>query len=265
MYLISYTVFWIASFLTDFIVLGFFLLLIPETMPDTLRKPLDMWDLNPFVYYWRAIKITMKYPLLMGILPCIFIGSFAGAGMGAVAVNQLWVGVLKFTQPEGLVPQLIGLICGIPANIIGAIVIPRIGVWPAIFFGNSVGTVLGLLTTLWPIWWLNQHHPGADGHPGGDCWGADALAICGDGQCESPPPSPSPRGPTAACCLLTRGPRWFGTGDCPADDHWWTCLHHQKALYWAKWGGTVTGTIIGSFIGAISGPATTAMISMQVA
>ena len=31
------------------------------------------------------------------------------------------------------------------------------------------------------------------------------------------------------------------------------CLHHQKALYWAKWGGTVTGTIIGSFIGAISG------------
>ena len=223
-------------------------------MPDSLRRPLDIWDLNPFVYYWRAIKITMKYPLLMGILPCIFIGSFAGAGMGAVAVNQLWVGVLKFTQPEGLVPQLIGLICGIPvrplaaicrhlpavlplanqvsstprvrlqANIIGAIVIPRIGVWPAIFFGSSVGAVLGLLTTLWPIWWLNQHHPGADGHPGGDCWGADALAICGDGQ-------------------------W----DCPADDHWWTCLHHQKALYWAKWGGTVVGTVVGSFIGAISG------------
>ena len=58
----------------------------------------------------------MKYPLLMGILPCIFIGSFAGAGMGAVAVNQLWVGVLKFTQPEGLIPQLIGLICGIPVR-----------------------------------------------------------------------------------------------------------------------------------------------------
>ena len=102
--------------------------------------------------------------------------------------------------------------------------IPRIGVWPAIFFGSSVGAVLGLLTTLWPIWWLNQHHPGADGHPGGDCWGADALAICGDGQ-------------------------W----DCPAGDHWWTCLHHQKALYWAKWGGTVVGTVVGSFIGAISG------------
>ena len=85
-------------------------------MPDSLRRPLDMWDLNPFVYYWRAIKITMRYPLLMGILPCIFIGSFAGAGMGAVAVNQLWVGVLKFTQPEGLVPQLIGLICGIPVR-----------------------------------------------------------------------------------------------------------------------------------------------------
>ena len=198
-------------------------------MPDSLRRPLDVWDLNPFVYYWRAIKITMKYPLLMGILPCIFIGSFAGAGMGAVAVNQLWVGVLKFTQPEGLVPQLIGLICGIPvrplaralpavaarqsgvihtprslqANIIGAIVIPRIGVWPAIFFGSSVGAVLGLLTTLWPIWWLNQHHPGADGHPGGDCWGADALAICGDGQCESrPSPSPSPlmQGQPLAVC-----------------------------------------------------------------
>ena len=116
MYLVSYTFFWVCSFLTDFIVLGFFLLLIPETMPDTLRRPLDLWDLNPFVYYWRAIKITMKYPLLMGILPCIFIGSFAGAGMGAVAVNQLWVGVLKFTQPEGLVPQLIGLICGIPVR-----------------------------------------------------------------------------------------------------------------------------------------------------
>jgi hypothetical protein len=57
------------------------------------------------------------------------------------------LGHLKFTQEEGLLPGLVGIICGIPANIIGAIVIPRIGVWPAIFAGNAASIVTGLGAT----------------------------------------------------------------------------------------------------------------------
>ena len=53
--------------------------------------------------------------------------SFAGTGMGAVAGNQLWMGPLKFKQEEALIPGLIGMIAGIPANIMGAILIPRTG------------------------------------------------------------------------------------------------------------------------------------------
>ena len=35
------------------------------------------------------------------------------------------MGPLKFKQEENLIPHLIGMLCGIPANIIGATVIPR--------------------------------------------------------------------------------------------------------------------------------------------
>ena len=42
-----------------------------------------------------------------------------------VVLLQLWLGALKFRLKEGLIPGLIGMICGIPANIIAAIVIPR--------------------------------------------------------------------------------------------------------------------------------------------
>jgi len=39
---------------------------------------------------------------------------------------------------------------------------------------------------------------------------------------------------------------------------------YGTTLFWAKWGGSIGGTVLGTFVGAISGPATTAMISMQV-
>ena len=104
----------------------------------------------------------------------------AVGGMGSVAVTQLWLDPTRavlslsltsfslcgpslyekrqcrmtvrlssrlFTQEEGLIPGFVGIICGIPANIIGAIVIPKIGVWPAIFAGNAASIVTGLGAT----------------------------------------------------------------------------------------------------------------------
>ena len=84
---------------------------------------------------------------------CIAIDSFAFRGMGSVAGNQLWMGPLKFKQEEWLIPHLISLLCGIPANLIGAVVIPRVGVWPAIFFGEICGIILALGGNMWPIFW----------------------------------------------------------------------------------------------------------------
>lgn len=136
------------------------------------------------------------------------IGSFAGAGMGSVAGNQLWMGPLKFKQEQTLIPHLLSMICGIPANMIGAIVIPRVGVWKAIFFGSIMGLILGLAGDMWPIFIMNHYH----------CWNS---TRCGNGN--------------------------WGTD-----------------LWLAKWGGTLSKHFIMTFVGAISGPATEAMISMQV-
>ena len=207
-HLSHYTIFWEWSLGTDFICMLFVLFLMPETMPDSLRRPLDWWDFFPGTYYFYALRIIFNYPLLTGICPCIMLWSFSGNGMGSVAGNQLWMGPLAFRQEESLIPGLVGMICGIPANILGAIVIPRVGVWPAIFFGSFVGLALGLGSNIWPIFWMNYYH----------CW---TGTRCGNGD--------------------------WGT-----------------ELFIAKWGGTMIGTVLGTFLGAISGPAGTAMISMQV-
>jgi hypothetical protein len=60
------------------------------------------------------------------------------------------------------------MICGIPANLLGAIIIPRVGVWKAIFFGEISGIILGLGGNMWPIFFMNYYH----------CWG---TIHCGDG------------------------------------------------------------------------------------
>jgi len=132
--LTSYVIFWCISFGTDFICMFFLLFFLPESMPDSLKKPLEVRkqgtspvhvlmlnmiiftktgsgrtqgnkthnkarlglffrmqssDLFPGKYYWQALKIIAKYPLLTGIVPCIMISSFAGSGMGSVSGNQV--------------------------------------------------------------------------------------------------------------------------------------------------------------------------------
>ena len=47
MHLSNYTLFWVISVSTDFICLAFFLFLIPESMPDRMRRPIDRWDFFP--------------------------------------------------------------------------------------------------------------------------------------------------------------------------------------------------------------------------
>ena len=59
---------------------------------------------------------------------------------------------VKFKQEETLIPHLIRMGIDIPANLLGAYVIPRIGVWKAIFGGYFFHVLLGLLSDMWPIW-----------------------------------------------------------------------------------------------------------------
>ena len=106
----------------------------------------------------------------------------------------------RFKQEQTLIPHLLSLFCGIPANMIGAAVIPRVGVWKAIFFGSIMGLIMGFAGDAWPILIMN--------HCGNGDWGTD--------------------------------------------------------LWLAKWGGVLSKHFIMTFVGAISGPALSAMISMQV-
>ena len=114
----------------------------------------------------------------------------------------------RFKQEQTLIPHLLSLFCGIPANMIGAAVIPRVGVWKAIFFGSIMGLIMGFAGDAWPIIIMNHY----------DCWGS---THCGNGD--------------------------WGTD-----------------LWLAKWGGVLSKHFIMTFVGAISGPALSAMISMQV-
>jgi hypothetical protein len=62
-----------------------------------------------------------RYPLLIGVVPCVFIATFAGYGAGSVATAQLLLGPLKFTQEEMVIPQIVTMLAGIPANTLGAV------------------------------------------------------------------------------------------------------------------------------------------------
>ena len=92
MHLSNYSLFWSISLGTDFICVAFFLIFLPESMPDRLKSEVNKWDFFPGTYYWSAVKIILKYPLLTGILPSLCVNSFASRGMGSVASNQLWMG-----------------------------------------------------------------------------------------------------------------------------------------------------------------------------
>ena len=61
----SYLLFWVISFSTDTICLLVMLIILPESMPDQLRKPLEWTDLNPFRQYWSCLKVVFAYPLLI--------------------------------------------------------------------------------------------------------------------------------------------------------------------------------------------------------
>ena len=54
-HLTTYTIFWSISLSTDFICLAFLVTLLPETMPDSLKKDMDKWDFFPGTYYLKHV------------------------------------------------------------------------------------------------------------------------------------------------------------------------------------------------------------------
>ena len=50
------------------------------------------------------------------------------------------------------------LCAAMPGNLLAAVVMPRIGVWNCLFVGYSVSTVIGFISYVWPIWYMNQHN-----------------------------------------------------------------------------------------------------------
>ena len=49
-------------------------------MPDKMKTPISAKDFFPLTYYYTAVRIVLKYPLLIGVLPSIAINSFASMG-----------------------------------------------------------------------------------------------------------------------------------------------------------------------------------------
>lgn len=51
----------------------------------------------------------------------MFVSAFASSGLGSVITTQLYLTTLKFTQSEMILPNVVGLVAAIPANILGAV------------------------------------------------------------------------------------------------------------------------------------------------
>lgn len=81
------------------------LLSLPPSLPLTTEG-----SLCSFKYYYQSFKIVVKYPLLIGILPCIVVSVFAGSGMASLQPVQMLMGPLRFRQNELLIPSLVGMI-----------------------------------------------------------------------------------------------------------------------------------------------------------
>ena len=210
---VDYGLFWIICLVTYVFCMVCYILFIPESLPDDLRKPLVWTDFLPFAYYWDAVRLAARRPLLIGLLPCITLGGWAAAS-GAITATQLLLTHLKFTAAQLLIPGFVGLLMAIPGNIMGAMVIPRIGYWPAIFGGYILSNIFALLGNIWPIYFMNKY----------DCFSP--------GNSTAVPPIPA---------------------GCP--DEMWI----------PKWGGVLLmGSVFGTLCGCLTGPATSAMISMQV-
>ena len=61
----------------------------PESMPDKMKTPISAKDFFPLTYYYTAVRIVLKYPLLIGVLPSIAINSFASMGEPAACSGLL--------------------------------------------------------------------------------------------------------------------------------------------------------------------------------
>jgi len=89
MHLAHYTIFWSIQLATYGICLAFFLYFLPESMPDKMKTPISAKDFFPLTYYYTAVRIVLKYPLLIGVLPSIAINSFASMGEPAACSGLL--------------------------------------------------------------------------------------------------------------------------------------------------------------------------------
>ena len=78
----TYTLFWSVTASVNLLVFMFTLFLLPESMPREQQKPFSVRNLNPFIYYWRALKLILKQPFLIGVCFFVFVINFGYGAFG---------------------------------------------------------------------------------------------------------------------------------------------------------------------------------------
>ena len=150
------TYFWLAFMIINGCFFVFLLNLLPETMPKIQRADFKWNNLNPFLYYWRAIRLIFRYPIMIGICLMVFTVNFGLAALD-IAYNQLLLGVLQYNTASVLLISLAGYPTAIIGNGLAALAIPRYGAWKCWFIGMFFVTFGFVLYGLWTVYFVENY------------------------------------------------------------------------------------------------------------
>ena len=149
----SYKFFWMIFMAINLMFFLFLLNLLPETMPKEQKKPFAYKNLNPLLYYWRAIALIFRYPIMVGLCLMVFTVNFGLAALD-IAYNQLLLGELQYDTASALFIALAGYPTALIGNGLASIAIPRYGAWRCWFVGMFFVTLGFVVYGLWTVYFL---------------------------------------------------------------------------------------------------------------
>jgi MFS family permease len=141
MYIADYQWVWLVATTSGMLLLLFNVVLLPESLPTSMRKPFDWRDLNPVMFYVNAFKLLLPDPVILGLCATAWLIGVGLGGFLAVVYAQLLVGPLAWTQEIAILPGVAGAFAAVLFSCFAIGFNHRIGMWRAFFLGMTINVV----------------------------------------------------------------------------------------------------------------------------
>ena len=151
MYIADYQWVWLTATSSGLLLLLFNVVLLPESLPASMRKPFAWRDLNPLLFYARAFRLLLPDRVILGLCTTAWLIGIGIGGFLAVVYAQLLVGPLALTQEIAILPGVVGALTTVICSCCAIGLNHRIGMWRAFVLGMCMNVLGFTAYGAWPM------------------------------------------------------------------------------------------------------------------